>query len=346
MTDRRVAADDLRRLAVTVLTAAGTDAASAEGTARALVHASLHGVDSHGIRLLPFYVRCLREGLARPRPVLKESRPRAAVALVDADRGLGHRPTYRAVELACAIAAQSGVGLAAVINSTHFGAAGAYALAAAEAGFMALVVANSGALVAPFDGVVPAHGTNPIAFAAPAAGADPFLLDMATSAVPWNRVLMSRSLGRDLPLDTALTRDGAFTTEAQAAAMLAPLGGAVFGYKGAGLAGMVEMLSAALTGMSFGYELDGTALADTDLGHLVIAVDPGLFLPAGQVAGRVAAYGARLAAMSGEGRQVHAAGGPQWLARDERRRLGIPLPESVWNELAETAAGLGAAWLP
>lgn len=346
MTDRRIPSAELHRAAVAVLAAAGADSPSAQGTARALIHASLHGVDSHGIRLLPFYVRCLREGLARPHPDITVSRRRAGVALVDADGGLGHHPTFRATELACEIAGTAGIGMAAVIRSTHFGAAGAYALAAAEAGFMALVVANSGALVAPFGGRMAVHGTNPIAFAAPAAGRDPFLLDMATSAVPWNRVLLSRALGRDLPPETALTRDGRFTEDPAAAVMLAPLGGALFGYKGAGLAGLAEILSGALTGMRLAFELDGTALGDTGLGHLVIALDPGAFVPAEVTAERVAAYCARLAGMSGEGGAVHPAGGPQWAARDERRLHGIPLPPAVWDDLAATAGALGVAWLP
>lgn len=346
MTDRRVAPADLQRLAVAVLTAAGADSPSAEGTARALMHATLHGVDSHGIRLLPFYVRCLRDGVTRPRPKIEVTRRRAGVALVDADGGLGHHPTYRAVEIACEIAASHGIGLAAVVRSTHFGAAGAYALAAAEAGFMALVVANSGALVAPFGGRAPVHGTDPIAFAAPAAGRDPFLLDMATSAIPWNRVLLSRMLGRPLPAETGLTGEGGFTADAAAATMLAPLGGGEFGYKGAGLAGMVEILSATLTGMRLAFELEGAAAADTDLGHLVIAIDPGVFVPAEAAAGRVADYCRHLAGMSGEGGPVHPAGGPQWAARDERSRLGIPLPPAVWDDLGATAASLGVAWPP
>ncbi|GIK96648.1 MAG: oxidoreductase [Alphaproteobacteria bacterium] len=346
MTDRRLTPAGLRGFVADALRAAGVDELSAEGTARALLHASLHGIDSHGVRLLPFYVQCLDDSLARRRPRVEVTQRRAAAAVVDADGGLGHRPSYRAMEVACALARDAGIGMAAVVNSTHFGAAGAYALAAAEAGFMGLVVANSGALVAPFDGRQPVHGTNPIAFAAPAAGRDPFLLDMATSAIPWNRVLLSRKLGAPLPAETALTPAGAFTEDAGAAMMLAPLGGRAFGYKGAGLAGMAETLSGALTGMRLAYELDGTALGDTDLGHLFVAVDPGVFAPAAEVAERVASYCARLAGMSGGGATVHPAGGPQWVARDDRTANGIPVPAAVGSELEAVAQRFGLAWPP
>lgn len=343
MTDRRHAPADLHRFAVETLKAAGVDGLSADGTARALLHASLHGIDSHGIRLLPFYVNCIDGALVRPRPQVEVRQLRAGAAVVDADGGLGHHPSYRAMQTACELAREAGIGMAAVMRSTHFGAAGAYALAAVEAGFLGLVIANSGALVAPFDGRQPVHGTNPIAFAAPAAGRDPFLLDMATSAIPWNAVLLARALGRELPADTALDPAGGYTRSPAAAMMLAPLGGREFGYKGAGLAGMAEILSGALTGMRMGCELDGTALADTDLGHMFIAVDPGVFAPLAEVAERVATYCATLAGMSGEGRVVQPAGGPQWAARNDRSANGVPLPPAVSEELAALAERFGLA---
>ena len=344
MTGHCVPASDLSIFADRALRAAGADATSAAGCARALLHASLHGVDSHGIRLLPFYVDCVQSGLAKGHPEISVAELRAAAARIDADGGLGHAPTYRAVEAACSLATKAGIGLVAVIHSTHFGAAGAYALAGAEAGFHCLVLCNSGAFVAPFDGAKPLHGTNPIAYAAPASpGRDPFLLDMATSAIPWNRLLLSRTLKMELPADVAVDAHGNYTTDPEAGEMLAPLGGPRYGYKGAGLAGMIDIMSAALTGMRFGFEQDGKALGDTALGHLVIAIDPGLLGHPAVVASRVAAYIDAAQALSGEDRTVHAAGGPQWLARSDRAANGIPLPDPLRAELNRMAHELGLA---
>jgi len=337
-----VSPDVLSGFAVSALRAAGVDAASAAGCARALLHASLHGVDSHGIRLLPFYVNCVRTGLVKGAPSIAVTKLRAAAARVDADGGLGHAPTYQAVEVAGELARGAGIGLAAVVHSTHFGAAGAYALAGAEAGFHCLVACNSGAFVAPFDGAKPLHGTNPIAYAAPAAGGrDPFLLDMATSAIPWNRLLLARTLQQALPPDVVVDARGNYTIDSEAGRMLAPLGGPRYGYKGAGLAGMIEIMSAALTLMRYGFEQDGAKLADTELGHIVIAIDPALFGSADQAAERVADYLDAARAMSGDGRVVHPAGGPQWLNKAERARSGIPLPPALREELSLMANALG-----
>lgn len=338
----RISAADLAAFAERALRAAGADTVSAQGCARAMLHASRHGVDSHGVRLLPFYVDCLKTGLVKGTPNITVSKLRAAAAQVDADGGLGHAPTYRAVEAACALAKEAGIGLAAVLHSTHFGAAGAYALAGAEAGFHCLVVCNSGAFVAPFDGARALHGTNPIAYAAPAAaGSDPFLLDMATSAIPWNRLLLARTLKQDLPPDVAVDRHGDYTTNPETAQLLAPVGGPRYGYKGAGLAGMISIMSAALTGMRLDFEQDGAALGDTELGHIVIAIDPGLFGDPAQAAERVAAYIRAAQALSGDGRVVDAAGGPQWRHKAERDAHGIPIPAALRAELNQMAGGLG-----
>ena len=341
MTGHRIAAPDLFTFAKDALGAAGADEVSADGCARAMLHASLHGVDSHGIRLLPFYADCLKTGLVKAAPNIIVTKLRAAAAQVDAEGGLGHAPTYRAVEVACDLANDAGIGLVAVLHSTHFGAAGAYALAGAEAGCHCFVVCNTGTLVAPFDGAKALHGTNPIAYAAPAApGRDPFLLDMATSSIPWNRLLLSRTLQQPLPPDVAVDAEGNYTTDAEAGAMLAPLGGLRYGYKGAGLAGMIEIMSSALTGMRFGFEQDGAALGDIELGHIVIAIDPGLFGDPQATAKRVAAYIDAAQALSGNGRTVHAAGGPQWLNKADRVANGIPVPGALRAELNQLAHGL------
>jgi LDH2 family malate/lactate/ureidoglycolate dehydrogenase len=339
--DFRIGQTALHEFAERALLAAGADEDSANGCARAMLHASLLGVDSHGIRLLPFYVDCLTSGLVNGRPRIEVDYRRKAAASVDADGGLGHAPTYRAVEIATELADQAGIGLVAVLHSTHFGAAGAYALAGANRGYHCLVVCNSGAFVAPFDGAQALHGTNPIAYAAPAAsGSDPFLLDMATSAIPWNRLLLSRTLKQDLPPDTVVDAQGNYTTDPEAGRLLAPLGGAGFGYKGAGLAGMIEILSAALTGMRLGFEQDGTALGDTELGHVVIAIDPSLFGDPHDTAKRVAAYIQTAQALSRDGHIVHAAGGPQWRNDADRTANGIPIPDALRDELNRVAASL------
>lgn len=333
MAERRASAATLAAFSYSVLTSAGADPESAEATTGAMLHASLLGVDSHGIRLLPFYADCLREGICKPKPSISVTHPRRSAVLVDADDGLGHLPTYRAMDEACAIARDTGIGMGVVINSTHFGAAGAYALAAANAGFIGFVTANSGAFVVPHGGKKPIHGTSPIAMAAPLEGRDPYLLDMATSSIPWNKVMRYRTEGLELPPDAVLDADGNYTTDPHAAVSLGPVGGSGFGFKGAALAGLAEVLGAMLTGMRLSLEQSGVVLGDTKLGHFVMAIDPSTFVPASVFAERHASYLDGFNAEPG----IMPAGGPEWAKRIDREAKGIPLPDGLYQELSDAA---------
>lgn len=322
-----------------VLRAAGADGPSAEAATWAMLHASLHGVDSHGIRLLPWYADCLRNGLVKLNPNVTVDYRRRAAALVNADDGLGHLAMYRAMDEACALARDCGIGMASVINSTHFGAAGAYTLAAADAGFIGFVAANSGAFVVPHGGAKPIHGTSPLSLSAPNPGGDPFLLDMATSSVPWNRVLRDRTEGLELPRGVAVNREGGFTTDPDHAVALAPVGGPEFGYKGAGLAGMAEVLGGVLSGMRLSAEQDGLALGDTKLGHFVMAIDPTLFMTLEAFGIRLQTYIDQFKSQAG----TYAAGGPEWEKRRLREAEGIPLPAGLYAELTAAGAAAGIA---
>ncbi len=331
---RAASKDVLAAFSMDLLTAAGANRESAEAATWAVMHASLHGIDSHGIRLLPWYADCLKTGLAKGSPNIAVNHPRRAAALVDADGGMGHIATYRAMDEACALARDCGIGMAAVVNSTHFGAAGAYALAAADAGFIGFITANSGAFVIPHGGTKPIHGTSPIALAAPNPGGNAFLLDMATSSIPWNKVLRFRTEGLTLPPDVAVGFDGAFTADPHAAVALAPVGGRDYGYKGAALAGLAEVLGGVLTGMRLSIEQDGLALADTRMGHFVMAIDPTLFMTMESFAARLTAYLDAFKSQPG----TYAAGGPEWERRRRREAEGIPLPDGLHAELRACAA--------
>jgi LDH2 family malate/lactate/ureidoglycolate dehydrogenase len=330
----RVAPETLARFATDILRAAGTTDGQAAACTRAMMHASLHGVDTHGIRLLAYYVECLAGGFVNRNPEVRIARPRRGAVLVDADCGLGHFPSYLAMEEACAIATDLGIGMAGVKNASHFGAAGAYAIKAAENGFIGFVACNSGALVALHGGTEPFHGTNPMSFAAPLRGRDSFLLDMATSSIPWNRLLLRQAEGRGLPAGVALDGEGNATGDPAVARTLLPLGGADFGYKGAGLAGVIEILSAVLLGMNLSVEEDGFGIQESRLGYFLMAIDPETFIGRDAFERRLSDYLDAVARQAAAGAPVRAAGDAEWAERDDRRANGIPLPEGLDVELA------------
>jgi LDH2 family malate/lactate/ureidoglycolate dehydrogenase len=246
------------------------------------------------------------------------------------------------MEQAVRLAGSHGIGAVAIRNSSHFGAAGAYALAAAEAGCIGLAVCNADSFVRLHDGARRFHGTNPIACAAPVEGDRPWLLDMATSAIPYNRVQLYKSLGLALPPGSASDAQGRDTADPELAEMLAPLGDA-FGYKGAGLAGLVEILSAVLSGMKLSFEIApmmGPDLATPrKLGAFVLAIRPEAFLEPAAFRDGMSRY---LAALRGSpartGGAVLAPGDREWAEASRREAGGVPLDPATaaaFRRLAE-----------
>lgn len=311
------------------LASAGADAATAMAASRAMLHGSRFGVDSHGVRLLDHYVTVLLNGRVNGRPELRFLEGAAAVATLDADHAHGARAAYAAMDRAMEKADLYGIGAVAIRNSSHFGAAGAYALAAAEKGFVGLAFCNSDSFVRLHGGAERFHGTNPIAMGAPVQGEDPWLLDMATSAIPYNRVLLYRSLEQGLPPEVASDALGHDTTDPHGVEMLAPLG-AAFGFKGAALAGVVEIFSAVLTGARLSFDIPPMGGPDygtpRNVGAFVMALKPGAFLPEPDFDAAMRRYRDMLrGSRAAPGDKVMAPGDREWRVAEQRREEGIPI---------------------
>ena len=333
----RFAAGLLEEKVAARLREAGASEASLAAATRAMLHASLVGVDSHGVRLTEHYCNMLVGGRLNRDPQLKVEMRAAGSAMVDGDDGLGHYAAYKAVEVGIELAQQAGVGAVGIAHSSHLGAAGAYALAGAEQGFVTFATTNTDSMVALFDGAARFHGTNPLAFAAPVPGSRPWLLDMATSSIPMNRVLLHRSLGLELPAGVAADKQGGATTDPEVADMLLPLGGAEYGYKGAALAGVATLFSALLTGTTLDTDFIPMYGGDDistprNMGHFVLVIDPDKFVGRDLFGAMITRYLAslRAAPVRPGAERVMAPGDREWDEMARRQQEGVPVdPDTV-----------------
>jgi ureidoglycolate dehydrogenase (NAD+) len=335
-----IAPADLERWTQDLLEAAGLDAAAAETVAVSLVDANRRAVDSHGVARIPVYCERLRAGHTNGRPQPRVERADGAVALVDGDQGPGQVAGVFATDLSIELAEQHGVGVVAVHRSSHYGAAGYYAIRAAKAGMIGLSTTNSEPFVIPYGGIGHALGTNPIALAAPTPDGI-FDTDMATSQVAVNKIFNARDEGRDIPLGWGVDERGEPTTDPANVFAAVPLGG----YKGYALALLVEILSGVLSGSGVGHGV-GRLYEEAkpqDVGHFHLAIDPG------RLAGREQAA-ELLGRLLGDLKQVPPAPGhdevlvpgePEARAKAERERDGIPLPPTLWTTLEELSGELG-----
>lgn len=352
-----VQAEQLLTFTRDILIAWGMRADDAQTTADLLVETDLRAIDSHGVSMLPMYEKMYEQGTLNMTPARTIVRDTPVLALIDADRGLGHPIAREAMLLACEKARTSGIGMVGVRNSHHFGATGLYAEMAAQRGMLGLVTSSTSvAGVIPTHGAEPLLGTNPIAFAAPGQRHAPFVLDMSTSTVAVNKVKVYAFNDKPLPAGWVVDGRGEPVRDSSAALALChaqrdggitPLGGdtETGGHKGYGLSVMVQILSSALTGGSFSpiRNREATGPVPHNIGHFFLAVDPLAFRDSGEFEHDVDGVidvltGSR---PSKAGRPVQVAGEPERAARRERERSGIPLPATLLNQLRVIAGNAG-----
>src|SRR5512147_319570 len=325
------------------LRAVGVPDDDAAIVADGLVQTSLWGIATHGVLRLTHYLDRLQRGSTRAVAPGRFKTTGPCTASMDGDNGLGILHCVRAMDRAIGLARESGLGAVGVRRSSHCGAVGLYARQAAAAGLIGVAFTQANAIVVPYGGRRAFLGTNPIAIALPRQGDVPLCLDMATSQVAFNRVINARVENRPVPPGLVVDADGEPTTDPHAAVAITPLGGADYGYKGYGLALMVDLLCGALNGMAFGPHITPMYEAlDTpqDLGHLVIAIDPGRFAGGATLAATVRAMADELPREPGH---VQLPGDPELRSEQTRRVSGIPFEPGALADMVAWSERLGVA---
>lgn len=330
------------------LLSAGVCEPSTHHVVASLIETSLRGVDSHGVALLPHYLRAVAAGRIAKQPNLAIESRDGGVARVDADHAFGHHAGTVAIRLAQELAAEAGLSAVSVSSSTHFGAAGYFALQAARSGFAAFAFTNADALIRMAGGVAAYFGTNPICFAAPLADEDPFCLDMATSTVSWNEIRNRQRTGTPLEPGWADDERGRPTRDASDAAMLEGLGG----YKGYGLSMMVDLLCGMLTGGPVGRELLPMYRAPIEerryISHFFVALDLDRFVGRDAFATRLQRIidDIRTQPSGADGDRVQVPGDPEKRMFARRVRDGIPMDDAKWAEFLEISTDFEQAVAP
>ncbi|WP_137129588.1 Ldh family oxidoreductase [Rhizobium sp. FY34] len=322
--------DDLVDLVCAVFEANGVSPPSALSVARALVAAEAAGQSGHGLRRVPAYVKQVRSGKVDGKAVAISTRARPGLLSIDAQFGFAYPALDLAVEELAPLARQQGIVGAAIHRSHHAGVMALTVERFADQGLVAMMFANAPAAMAPWGGKKPLFGTNPIAFAVPVAGAEPIIIDLALSKVARGKVMEAQQKRVAIPDDWAFDAEGHPTTDPDEAmkGTMAPAGGA----KGAALAFMVEVLSAALTGAHFSHE--ASSLFDDKgpppaLGQFIIAIDPDA-----AAGGNSAARMALLAQEMAREETVRLPGRRGRSLRQTALEQGIEIEDSVMDAIA------------
>lgn len=273
---RTLSLAEVEDLSLRALMAAGTSEANARPLAAATAATEADGVASHGLAYIPIYCEHVQCGKVdgQAQPVLTQ--PRAAVVTVDAATGFAHPAIDLGFGALVKSAREQGVAVLAIRNSYNCGVLGYHTYRLAQAGLLGIGFTNAPASIAPSGGARPVVGTNPFSIAAPGLEGEPMVvIDQSASTIAKSEVMKHAREGRPIPVGWALDAEGNPTTDPDVGlkGSMAPSGG----YKGVGVALMVEIMAAALSGASLGIHaspFSGTVGGPPRTGQFFIAIDP------------------------------------------------------------------------
>ena len=243
-----------------------------------LIKAELVNAPSHGLARLKMYCDRIKKKLINPKPKIKIKKISSSVSYVDADDSIGFVAADIGINQAINNAKKTGIGLVAVKKSGHYGLSSFYAEQAVKKNLMVFCFTNAPPALAPHGAKKSLFGTNPICFGVPT-GKAPFILDASTSMINRGKIRRSSKLGQKIPYGVALDKNGNITTNANKALEGSQL--PIAGYKGSGLAWMVDILSGVLTGSSHGGKTKDPFddfSGPQNMGHLFLVINPKLFV--------------------------------------------------------------------
>ncbi|MCW8194883.1 Ldh family oxidoreductase [Proteobacteria bacterium 005FR1] len=321
--NKSIAPAELEAFSRRVLQAAGSDPEEAAVVAQVLVWCDSVGRPNQGVWRLPILCDRLSRGLLKSPCQLQTQMKAACLGSMDGGAGQGHYVAYRAMHKAIELARTEGLAAILVNNSNFYGAGGYYAAMAARENMIGIALSNSFPKVRAAGGRGAVLGTNPLAFACPAADEPALVLDMATSELAGSTVRKRQEVSGD----------------SAAPSVLDPLGG----HKGFGLALMVEVLAGVLSGAGFSHRVKSMYNDfenKGDNGHFFMAIDIERLMPLADFHERMGAL-IELLRASGDAGQVRYPGESRWEALKKTDREGIAMDESTREKLGVLAARLG-----
>ena len=328
---------DLKNFCLAAMLKSGISQADAELTAEVLVTTDSWGVFTHGSRQLRGLLKNVRSGRLDPNARIEVVDEGPAWAMVDGHYVMPPATSCRAMELAIKKAKACGLGYVGVKHSSHFGAAGYYAVMAAQQGLIGLSMCNLDPVM-----VVPGSkgkviGNNPMAYAVPAGKNKPVFLDIALSTVAGTKIYAAQTEGKPIPDNWLVDDEGIPTNDPTGF----PIRGAqvpMAGHKGYGLAVLVEVLTAVLTGAAITRQVKSWVLdvpEPTNEGHAFLAINIPAMMPLEAFTGRMDGLIQEIqdAPKAKDSDRIYLPGEMEWERREVALTYGMRLPSYVLENL-------------
>jgi uncharacterized oxidoreductase len=343
--DMRIDAADLHSFVCAIWEKSGSDPREARLVADHLVLANLSGHDSHGVGMIPRYVRSLKEGELKLNGHAEIVRDAGAVLTIDGGCGFGQVVAHEAMVHGIARAKSLGICAVGLRNAHHIGRIGHWAEQCAQQGLVSFHFVNVAGdpLVAPFGGIDARFGTNPFCAAFPRTGKAPLVLDFATSRIAFGKTRVAYNKGLRVPTESLIDHRGKPTTDPKVMHE-EPRGSllAFGGHKGYGLAAMCEIFAGALSG---GFTTRSSTLVKTSAiinCMLSVIVNPeALDAPNADAEAEAFVEWVKASPLDDVSEKVYVPGEPEQGLRAERGANGIPIDHITWQQIVDAAQTAG-----
>jgi len=248
-------------------------------SANAIINAEIVGAHSHGLSRLKMYCDRISKKVINAKPKIKIKKISQSISLIDADDSIGFVAADIAIKKCIQNAKKTGIGMVAVKKSGHYGLSGYYAEQATRKNLITMIYTNAPPAVAPYGASKSLFGTNPICFGTPTGSKVPFILDTSISMINRGKIRLAERKNKKIPQGVALDKFGKPTTDAKKALSGVQL--PIAGFKGSGLAWMVDILSGVLTGSNHSGRVKDPFddfSGPQNIGHLFITFKTNLFV--------------------------------------------------------------------
>jgi len=248
-------------------------------SSQALINAELVGAYGHGLSRLKMYCNRIKKKLINPKPKIKVKKISNSISLIDANNSIGFVSADIGIKKAISNAKKTGIGMVGIKNSGHYGLSGYYAEQAVKQNLITMIYTNAPPAIAPHGSLKSLFGTNPICFGCPSGSKIPFILDTSISMINRGKIRVAATNNEKIPVGVALDKYGRPTTNAKQALQGVQL--PIAGFRGSGLAWMVDILSGVLTGSNHAGKVKDPFddfSGPQNIGHLIITFKSNLFV--------------------------------------------------------------------
>ena len=268
----------LSKILINIFIKHGLSHSHAKICSSALINAELVGAQSHGLSRLKMYCDRIKKKVINPKPKIKIKNISQSISYIDANNSIGFVAADIGIKKAITNAKKTGIGLVGIKNSGHYGLSGYYAEQAVKKNLITMCFTNAPPAIAPYGSIKSLFGTNPICFGTPTSTKIPFILDTSVSMINRGKIRMAAKMGKKIPKYVALDKFGYPTTDAKKA--LAGVQLPIAGFRGSGIAWMIDILAGVFTGSNHGGKVKDPFddfTGPQNIGHLFIVMKPNLF---------------------------------------------------------------------